>query len=251
MGNSSARKLNRVCGEVRNCGDGSVAFFNSMFSYKLRSSFSIQSGKWSKRQSVSPQIIDFPFMLHQNKWPFIVQPMFGGRCSMIFGFMAIRSIGYPDSGLEMIRIGKWIINWYLAIFLVTFLGWLSDPFKGESWPLTFGNKNVTWNHLVSIIPWKNGPRKPVGYATNPLTGAICFSVYWGENITSEHLGNFPKCQENWRYPRFLHILLKFPWIKNVNSNTRAIPPLNIHFAAWFTPFQPASTKKNISHTPVK
>ena len=29
---------------------------------------------------------------------------------------------------------------YLAILLVTFLRWLSDPFKGESWPPTIGIK---------------------------------------------------------------------------------------------------------------
>ena len=42
-------------------------------------------------------------------------------------------------------------------FQVTFLGWWKrDPFKGESWPPTFGDKKVTLNHLVGklvyIIP---------------------------------------------------------------------------------------------------
>ena len=33
-----------------------------------------------------------------------------------------------------------LIDLYLAILLVTFLGWLSDPFNGESWPATRGSK---------------------------------------------------------------------------------------------------------------
>ena len=34
-------------------------------------------------------------------------------------------------------------------FFVTFLGWLSDPFKGLS-DLQLGDENVTLNHLVDV-----------------------------------------------------------------------------------------------------
>ena len=36
-------------------------------------------------------------------------------------------------------------------FFVTFLGWLSDPFKGESWPPTRESKDHDLNHLGVII----------------------------------------------------------------------------------------------------
>ena len=38
---------------------------------------------------------------------------------------------------------------YIWQFFVTFLGWLSDPFKGLS-DLQLGNEQVTLNHLVYI-----------------------------------------------------------------------------------------------------
>ena len=39
---------------------------------------------------------------------------------------------------------------YQVIQLVTFLGWLSDPFKGLS-DLQLGNEKVTLNDLVSVV----------------------------------------------------------------------------------------------------
>ena len=45
---------------------------------------------------------------------------------------------------------SWNVNFLISWrFFVTFLGWLSDPFKGLS-DLQLGDEKVTLNHLVGV-----------------------------------------------------------------------------------------------------
>ena len=80
---------------------------------------------------------------------------------------------------------------HLAILLVTFLGWLNDPFKGCWWPPTFGRLkgqglNHLGDHVLSIQILVSPSKSWFPQGVSPKGPSIFQSIPRSINTTTSH-----------------------------------------------------------------